>query len=85
MYIVAETLEISGLGTAVFFEGDPAIVLPLGQRRVEIITPTGRRHMTQASVESARKVPPGEVLSMLFSDHSPSDIPVGSTVTIVDE
>lgn len=83
-YVVAYTHEITGRGTAVLFDGDPAIVLPFGKRSVEITTPDGRRLKALASVESARKVPPGEVLAMLFGEHSPSDIPIGSIVKITD-
>ena len=84
-FVFAQTNEITGQGTAVFFEGDPPIILPLGVRNVEISTPAGRQVATKASAESARKVPPGEVLAMLFSALSPSDVPAGSTITIVDD
>lgn len=83
-FVVAQTNEITAQGTVVFFEGDPPVVLPLGIRNVEVTTPTGRRITAKASVEAARKVPPGEVSAMLFESLSPAEIPTGSTVTIVD-
>jgi hypothetical protein len=83
-FVVAQTNEITAQGTAVFFEGDPPIILPLGVRNVEITTPTGRRITARASIEAARMVPPGEVLAMLFKSLSPAEIPTGSTITIVD-
>lgn len=83
-YIIAEVSKITGRGTAVFFENDPSIILPLGTRTVVVNTPYGQRIETKASIESARKARPGEVLAMLFFDLAPSEIPAGSTVSIVD-
>ncbi len=83
-YIVEHAREITGRGTAVGLEGDPSILLPLSQRNVVVITPEGKQIQTTASVESARKMPPGEVLILLFGNHSPEDIPLGSTIKILD-
>ena len=83
-YVVEHAHEVTGRGTAVGFEGDPSILLPLGQRSVVVTTPEGKQLHTTASVEAARKVPPGEVLMLLFGNHSPEDIPLGSTIKILD-
>ena len=80
--VVADMVPITGRGVAALFEGDPSAVLPLGPRPVRVVTPDGRRISTYASMEVARKVPPGEVLGMLFGDLSVSDLPRGSIATI---
>src|SRR5688572_26231377 len=81
-FVVADVVAIPGRGVAALFEGDPAAVLPLGLRAVRVVTPEGKCIDTHASLEAARKVPPGEVLGMLFGDLSVSDLPRGSIVTI---
>jgi glycine/D-amino acid oxidase-like deaminating enzyme len=83
--VVADVVAIAGRGAAALFEGDPLAVLPLGARAVRVVTPDGKRIDTHASIEAARKVPPGEVRGMLFGDLSVSDLPRGSVVTIVDD
>jgi glycine/D-amino acid oxidase-like deaminating enzyme len=84
-FVVAEAVAIAGRGVAALFEGDPPALLPLGTRAVRVVTPDGKRLDTRASVEAARKVPPGEVLGMLFGELSVSDLPRGSIVTIVGD
>ncbi len=82
-FVVAVVVAIAGRGVAALFEGDPPAVLPLGPRPVRVVTPDGKRIDTHASIEAARRVPPGEVLGMLFENLSVSDLPRGSVVTIV--
>jgi glycine/D-amino acid oxidase-like deaminating enzyme len=84
-FVVADVVAITGRGVAVIFEGDPPVLPPLGPRQVRVVTPDGKRINTHASIEAARKVPPGEVLGMLFGDLSVSDLPRGSIVTIVGD
>jgi hypothetical protein len=84
-FVVADVVAITGRGVAALFEGDPPAVIPLGPRPVRVVTPDGKRINTHASMEVARKVPPGEVLGMLFGDLSVSDLPRGSIVTIVGD
>ena len=83
-FVVAQKNEITAQGTAVFFEDDPPVILPLGVRNIEVTTPTGRRIEKRASIEAALKVPPGEILTMLFKSLSPAERPTSSTITIVD-
>jgi hypothetical protein len=84
-FIVADVVAITGRGVVALFKGDPPAILPLGLRPVRVVTPNGKRIDTHASLEAARKVPPGEVLGMLFGDLSVSDLPRGSLVTIVGD
>jgi hypothetical protein len=84
-FVVAEASAITDRGVVALFEGDPPVVLPLGPRAVRVVRPDGKRIETRASIEAARKVPPGEVLGMRFPGFSVSDLPRGSIVTIVDD
>jgi len=84
-FVVSDVVAINGRGVTALFKGDPPVVLPLGLRPVRVVTPNGKRIDTHASLEAARKVPPGEVLGMLFRDLSVSDLPCGSIVTIVGD
>lgn len=84
-FVVAQAADISGRGVLAMFEDDPPIIEPLGTRAVTVTTPSGNRIATHASIEAARKVPPGEVLGMLFPNLSVADLPPGSIVTIVGD
>ena len=82
--IVAEAILIHGRGTAVLFAEQPRSFLDWKPHRVKITTPHGSTFDAVAHAEYARKVPPGEVQALMFSDLVPSDIPVGSRVVILD-
>ena len=77
---VTEVCEIRGRGTAVFFTHDPDPWWPLGSYAVEVVTPQGNYFNATAHLELARKVPQGEVMALIFSNHSPPQIPVGSKI-----
>ena len=80
---IIETSEITGQGTVAFFKDDPSLSVPLGRYQVRITTPTGAVRETSATVEAARKVPPGEVMVLLFDKLEPADLPRDSEVTIL--
>ena len=82
--VIDKAVAIDRRGTAVLFHENPAVVLPLGTRRVVVTKPTGARMEARASIESARMTSSREVLAMHFPDHLPSQLPAGSTITIVD-
>jgi hypothetical protein len=80
---IIETSEITGRGTAVFFADDPPLSVPMGRYQVRITTPAGAVMETTATVEAARKVPPGEVMALLFDELEPADLPRDSEVAIL--
>ena len=79
--IVSESVTITGRGVAVFFEKDPDPWLPWQAHRVRVTKPGGESFETVARVEFARKVPPGEILALLFSQRT--DVPVGARVAVL--
>jgi hypothetical protein len=74
---------VTDRGVAVFFERDPEPWLPWKAHLVRVTKPDGTTFAAVADVEFARKVPPGEVMTLLFQKQNVSDIPVGSRVAIV--
>jgi hypothetical protein len=80
---VSAVARLPGRGIAVFFEGDPPLTLHLGHYHVRLAVPGGDPLETIARVEAVRKVPPGEVMALLFPSFQPEDIPSGSKVTIL--
>jgi hypothetical protein len=83
--IISQVQAISGRGVAAFFQSESAQSLRPGRVRVELHRPDGSRLMSSASVEYARKVPPGEVIALLFSDLSPDSLPVGTAVRMLED
>ena len=83
--IVEETAEISGHGLALFFQYDPDPIPKQYRICVQITRPDGFILEAVAFREFARKVPPGEVVVFLLRDVAKKEIPVGSTVRIVEE
>ena len=81
---VSEVFEIEGRGTAVFFLRDPNPCWPISSPRVRITTPDGDKLTATANVELARKVPPGEVMALLFPGLTPDELPVGSKINRVE-
>jgi hypothetical protein len=81
--IVHEACSITGRGIAVFFVKDPDPWLPWRAHRVRVTTPTGHTFEAKANVELARKVPPGEVMVLLFPKLNASDFPAGSRITVL--
>ena len=81
---VAEAFEITGRGTAVVFETDPDPGLPWRKHRVRIRSEGRASVETIGQVELVRKIPPGEVIALVFSELYPSDIPRGSTVLVLE-
>lgn len=81
---ISEVFTISGRGTAVFFEKDPVPWWrPLRPHVVRITNPDGHQITATADVEFARKIPPGEVMSLVFPDLMPEQVPVGSRVECI--
>lgn len=84
-YVVSHSFVITGLGTAVAFEGDPPIVLPLGPGRAAVRTPGGRRFEMDVSVEALLVAGGGpEALALLFGELKPEDVPPGSVIRLLD-
>jgi len=81
---VSEVFEIEGRGAAVFFAQDPDPWWPATSQSVEITTPNGDQMAATADVEFARKIPPGEVMALLFPTLTPDQIPVGSRIGRID-
>ena len=81
---VSDVFEIERRGTAVFFARDPDPWWPISSQIVRIVTPDGEQFSAKANVELARKVPPGEVMALLFPTLTPAQIPVGSKITRVE-
>ena len=81
--VVCHTYKIAGRGTAVFFDPDPEPWLPWCAHNVIVNRSDGCQIKAIAHVEFARKVPPGEVMALLFPDLEESDIPIGSRITVV--
>ena len=81
--IVKDAFYITTRGTAVLFEVDPVPWWNCKPHRVLITKPNGDYFEALAHVEFARKVPPGEVMALLFKDHAALDIPIGSRVELI--
>jgi hypothetical protein len=79
---VSAVATITNRGTAAFFAGDPPPSLAMGRYHVRLEAPHRAAVETIADVLAAPKVPPGEVMTLLFRGLSLDDIPVGSVVTI---
>ncbi|MCB9920528.1 MAG: hypothetical protein H6822_00010 [Planctomycetaceae bacterium] len=77
---VSDVFEIERRGTAVFFNKDPDPWWPISSPKVKILKPNGNAITANANVELARKVPPGEVMALLFPKLTVNDIPVGSLI-----
>jgi len=80
---VSQSSKIAGRGIAVFFEIEPDPQLQWCQHSVMIERPDGVSFKAIGTVEFARKVPPGEVQALCFSDLDESDMPAGSYITIL--
>ena len=85
MLLPCEKCSRSRCGTAVFFSEDPDPYWPAYRQIVRIMTPNGDTFLAKANVEFARKVPPGEVMGLLFPTLSPDQIPVRSKVARIDQ
>ena len=83
--VVIETAEITGRGLALFFQSDPDPIPEQYRLHVQITRPNGTTFKSAAQREFARKVPPGEVVAFLLPGISKSDVPLDSTVLILEE
>jgi hypothetical protein len=81
--IVNDAFHITNRGTAVFFEVDPMPWWSWQPHQVRVTKPNGESFETIAHVEFARKVPPGEVMSLVFLERKITDIPIGSRIQAV--
>lgn len=82
IYIISSAFEVSGRGVVVLFEGDPPVTLPLGSVTANVSISTGGHRRVRASIETARKVPSGEVLAMVFKELELQELRPGTTVSI---
>jgi hypothetical protein len=78
--IVNASFYITNRGTAVLFEVDPIPWWSWQPHQVRVTKPNGESFEATAHVEFARKVPPGEVMGLLFLEHETSEIPIGSRI-----
>ena len=85
LLVVIETAEITGRGLALFFQSDPDPIPAQYRLHVQITRPNGTIITSAAQRELARKVPPGEVVAFLLPGVSKSDVPVDSTIVILEE
>jgi hypothetical protein len=81
--IVKDAFHITTRGTAVLFEIDPVPWWEWKPHHVRVTKPSGEFFEALAQVEFARKVPPGEVMSLLFKELTIVDIPIGSRIELV--
>jgi hypothetical protein len=82
--VVSHSASIPGRGVAIFFVEDPDPWLPWKPHRVRVTKPDGVSFEAVARVEFARKVPPGEVMTLLFTQmKTAEDVPVGSHISVV--
>jgi hypothetical protein len=79
--VIAEIFAIAGRGTAIFFVDDPKPWWSRAPHHVRVMMPDGSFFETVALVEFARKIPPGEVMSLVFPDKEPGDLVLGAHVT----
>lgn len=77
---VSKVFEIEGRGTTVVFVEDPDPWWPIASTNVNIMQPSGDTITATANVELIRKVPPGEVMALLFADLKVDQIPLGSLI-----
>ena len=82
--IVNAAFHITNRGTAVLFEVDPVPWWSWQPHQVRVTKPNGESFETIAHVEFARKVPPGEVMSLMFFKRETSEIPIGSRIRAVN-
>jgi hypothetical protein len=82
--IISNVETISGRGVAAFLQREPSRPLRMGSVQVELHRPDGSTTISSASVEYARKNPPGEVTALLFPYHVPGSLPVGTVVRILE-
>ena len=81
VFLVENACAISGRGTVVFLEGNPKW-LPWKPHRVSVQAPGGAPTEMEAQVEFARKVPPGEVMVLLFAGRTPEEFPPGTRIIV---
>ena len=81
---VTEAVEIANRGVTIFFSESPNHLAQQSSLEVTITRPNGTSKAFAASREFARRLdaPGGEVIALLISGTSVSEVPVGSVVTI---
>jgi hypothetical protein len=82
-FTVSEACFITGRGTVVFLAEEPRW-LPWRQHKVTVTKPGGDIFEAIAQVESARRVPPGEVAVLLFKGIQASEFPRGTIISTPD-
>src|ERR1035437_6216820 len=73
-FTISESFKINKRGTAVSLVGDPIPSLSSGIYRGLVTAQNGSGFETTASVEFARKVPPGEVMMFLFPHNDQTEL-----------
>jgi hypothetical protein len=85
---VSEIAVISQRGLAVFFVEPPVSISQVQTLIINVSRPNGTMVTFNASREFARKVDssgnPSEIVALLVSNALPSDIPLGSVVSMVE-
>ena len=78
--IINDVFSVSGIGTVVAFESDPNPWWEWKAHKVKITLEDKSSFLAEGRVEFARKVPPGEVMVLVFPELLPKDLPPGSKV-----
>ena len=79
---VVEVFTITNVGIGVFLNVD-TFLAPKSIFDIVVLFPTGGTIKRKASKEFARKLPQGEVQTLLIRDTKIKDIPVGSEIKII--